>query len=472
MALNFSHRPLFSAHTSEENLVSPMRIANGYLVEGRPERNGDIFTRPWCSLHEKGDCFDYARGWGDRCGSQDSASVDILDILPSDPFGMDISTTFTAITGWLEDLEVDYTQYRRDEIGIDVGNYQLFAGLNFIWNNAMKFQEFSQTRSRGFDNESCHGAFLSASSVDNAVCISGEVDSRNGPCEDNEVCMSREDETLHPAFNYSLSYLGIKDLLSVGMVCKSLQSTVQGDPLLWKHIHISQPLNEKITNEVLLQLTDRAQGTLHCLSLIECSRITDEGLKQVLESNPKLVKLSVPGCTRVTVEGVLNMLKDLKSVGMLGVKNLRIGGLYGVTKDHFEELVRLLGIDDRVKQNSQNPRFYHTGDLYLTCDEDRAIDIEMCPKCQNFRLVYDCPAKGCKMDGHDQSCRACTLCIQRCVQCGRCINDSEYEETFCLEYLCSDCLNQVSKCPDRHMGSITPSGPSSPCESNCSVLHG
>ncbi|XP_010528064.1 PREDICTED: F-box protein SKIP14-like [Tarenaya hassleriana] len=491
MALNFSHRPLFSAHTSEENLVSPMRIANGFLVESTAERNGDMFSRPWCSNHDKGDCFDYGRGWGDRCGSQDSASVDILDLLPSDPFGMDISTTFTAITGWLEDLEVDYTQYRRAETGVDDGNYQLFAGLNFVWKNALKFQELSQSGISVFDNESesiggasnvgfgdeaCHGAFVSASSADEVLSLekaAGQVVGINGPCKDKEGCSSGEDGAVHPAFSYSLCHLGIRDLLSVSMACKSLQSTVQDDPLLWKHIHISQPSNEKITDDILLQLTDRAQGTLHCLSLIECSKITDEGLKRVLESNPKLVKLSVPGCTRITIEGLLNMLRDLKTAGRLGVKHIRIGGLYGVTKEHFEEFVHLLGVDYRAKQNFQNPRFYHRGELHVTCDEDRAIDIEMCPKCQNFRLVYDCPAEGCKGNGHDsQSCRACTLCIQRCVQCGRCINDSEYEETFCLEYLCSDCLNQVFKCPDGHMGDVTPSEPSSHCESSGSDLHG
>ncbi|XP_040955097.1 uncharacterized protein [Gossypium hirsutum] len=35
----------------------------------------------------------------------------------------------------------------------------------------------------------------------------------------------------------------------------------------------------------------RGQGSLQCLSLVDCQRITDEGLKHVVENNPKLIKV-------------------------------------------------------------------------------------------------------------------------------------------------------------------------------------
>ena len=230
MALNFSRRH-FSSHLSDES----MKIANGY---------------------------------------GDSASVDILDVLPSDPFGMDINNTFTAITGWLEDLEVDCSRYGRDEIWVGDGSHQLFAGLSFIWNNAMRFQEFPER------NVYTNGAFLSTSSVD-------EVGESSGRCTTNENAQ------VHPAFGFCLYRLGVKDLLSASMVCKSLHTTVCDDLLLWKHIHICQPLSEKITDEALLQLTERAQGTMQCLRLVDCSRITDDSLKQILERNPQVVKASI-----------------------------------------------------------------------------------------------------------------------------------------------------------------------------------
>ncbi|CAH8360951.1 unnamed protein product [Eruca vesicaria subsp. sativa] len=415
-----------------------MKIANGYLVEGVSERKDDVFSHPWCSSIAKGDSFDYGR----RNNTGDS--VDILDVLPSDPFGMDINNTFTAITGWLEDLEADYGM--RYESGVGDGNHhQLFAGLSFIWNNAMRFQEFPESDGwgslNGFGDGSCHGAaFVSApvSLVD--VRDGGEVAESSGRCSND----GGENANVHPAFGFCLYHLGVKDLLSVSMVCKSLHMTVCDDSLLWRHIHISQPLNEKINDEALLQLTERAQGTMQCLRLVDCSRITEDCLKQVLERNPQVVKLGVPGCIRITIDGVMSILRDLKSAGKLQVKHLEIGGLFGVTKDHYDELFGLLDIDDDVEQSIQKPRYYHRGYSSASCDDNEGIDIEMCPKCQNSRLVYDCPAEDCK---GKEECRACSLCIQRCFQCGRCINDSEYEETFCLEFLCSDCSKPSPKLP-------------------------
>lgn len=422
MALNFSHLPIYPGHLSEDNLVSPVKIDRG----GSPEPGKDI-----------------------------------LDLLPSDPFGMDISSTFTAITGWLEDLEVDYSKCGRNHFGSNDTDFELFAGLNFIWNKAMGFQAFPGNLgdtftfldglgSGCFEKElgavSCHGLpgymedilGLDEESSANSYQPPKEFQVSAGSCADGDA------GTPHPALPFALDYLGVQDLLSVERVCKFLHCTVRSDSLLWRRIHIDQPLNEKITDDILLHLTSRAQSNLQCLSLVECPRITDDGLRRVLECNPRITKLSVPGCTRLSVEGVVNSMKAIKCLGIPGIQKLRIGGLYGVTQSHFEELKFLLGMDSQNQNNATKPHFYHRGQLYLSCDDDRAIDIEMCPRCQNLRLVYDCPAEGCKGKDHvTQVCRACTLCIPRCVQCGWCINDGEYEETFCLELLCSGCWKQL-----------------------------
>ncbi|XVE92233.1 hypothetical protein REPUB_Repub01dG0079300 [Reevesia pubescens] len=476
MTLNFSHRPIFPAHLTEDNLVSPMRIANGYLVEGIPEKNGDGCLKSWHLNHEMENCFDYGGDRsGDRYGTQESVSNDIIDLLPSDPFGMDITTTFTAITGWLEDLEIDYGRYVRDEVGTGDGSYQLFAGLNFIWNNAMWFQTFpgsmgfeckgSESGGFGGGSQAKEGGVVSgraglgsACNVEDILCIGNEdmvsVGQENGEFQDCEVCSERREGAPHEALVLALGYLGVRDLYVVESVCTSLRSIVQNDPLLWRSIHIAQPHNEKITDDVLLQITSRAQGSLQCLSLVDCQRISDEGLRCVVENNPKLIKLSVPGCTRLSIKGILNSLKALKSMGTQGVKQLRIGGLYGVTHKHFEELKSLLGMDNQIQQIVHKPHFFSRRNLYISCEDDRAIDIEMCPRCLNMRLVYDCPAEGCQWQEHPaQSCRACSLCVARCFQCGRCINDSEYEENFCLELLCSGCCKlQVTKCQDSMIG--------------------
>ncbi|KAE8730153.1 Restriction endonuclease [Hibiscus syriacus] len=463
MALNFFHRPIFPANMTEDNLVSPMRIANGYLVEGIPEWNGDGCSKHWFSNHQLEDCFDYGRDRsGDRCGSQESSSDDIVDLLPSDPFGMDISTTFTAITGWLEDLETDYGCCVRDDVGgTGDGSYQLFAGLNFIWNNAMWFQTFPGSMGFEFKGSICRGfggcphakeggdvsgcaALGPACNVEDALSFGNgdmvSVDQENEEFQDCEDFCEGHEGAPHEALILALGYLGVQDLFVIENVCTSLRSIVQNDPLLWRSIHIDPPLNEKITDEVLLRITSRCQGSLQCLSLVDCQRITDEGLKHMVENNPKLVKLSVPGCTKLSVDGILNSLKALKSMGSQGVKQLRIGSLYGVTRMHLEELKFLLDVDNQIQQVEFKPHFYSRRNVYLPCEDDRAIDIEMCPRCKNMRLVYYCPAEGCQQKGHAaQSCRACIICVARCVQCGRCFNDSEYEENFCLELLCSDC---------------------------------
>ncbi|GMI99775.1 RCAR3 INTERACTING F-BOX PROTEIN 1 [Hibiscus trionum] len=449
MALNFSHRPIFPAHLTEDR-VSPLRMVNGYLVEGIQQKNGDGCKESWHSNH---DCFDYERDKScARFGSHESVSNDIIDLLPSDPFGMDVS-----IAGWLEDLEIDYGHYVRDDMGTGDDSYRLFAGLNFIWNNTMWFQtlpgerkasvsggfgECSQSNERG--NVFDHAGFGSACNASDILCFGNEdtvsVDHENNEFQDCKVFPAENEGAPHEALILALGYLDVQNLFSVERVCTSLRSAVQNDPLLWRNIHIDQPLSEKITDDVLLQITSRAQGSLQCLSLVDCQRITDEGLKCVVEENPKLVKLSIPGCTRLSIEGILNSLKALRSAGRQGVKHLRIAGVYGVTLKHFEELKLLLGMDNQIQQIEHKPLFYNRRNVYLSCEDDRAIDIETCPRCNNVRLVYDCPVEGCQQRDHSgQPCRACTLCIARCIECGRCINDGEYEETFSLELLCSDC---------------------------------
>uniref|UniRef100_A0A7N0TX61 F-box domain-containing protein n=1 Tax=Kalanchoe fedtschenkoi TaxID=63787 RepID=A0A7N0TX61_KALFE len=263
----------------------------------------------------------------------------------------------------------------------------------------------------------------------------------SGACPD-EDCIPP-----HHALFFALSYLSVQDLLSTEGVCKSLRYTIKTDPLLWRNIHIDQPLNEKMNDDVLIQLTKRAQGYLQSLSLVECSRITDEGLKLVLESNPRLTKLCVPGCTRLSIDRIVDNLKTFSSFDTRRIKYLRIGGVYGVTQKHFDEL-KLLVASEKNLGYSPKPHFYGRDTYYLPSDDDRSIDIEVCPICQNLRLVYDCPNEDCRGGELSQTCRACTFCIQRCIQCGQCINDSVFVENFCLEYLCVDCWNHLPKQPE------------------------
>ncbi|XP_077211898.1 F-box protein SKIP14-like [Tasmannia lanceolata] len=444
MTLNLSPFSMLPMNPPEDDLVSSIQIANS-------------------SNWEFGDLYDLGRDRGDRGCSCEPIANDILDLLPSDPFDMDLSVTVTAITGWLEDFEMDSES---DEDMPINGDYQLVGELNFFWNRAMMFEsepgntggDGSLNSTGGFDawveeNQLGDESFFSIWDVEKFLGFVDKDDwviecESEVPGECIESCSDGDGRAPHEALFFVLGYLSVRDLLSTELVCKSLCSAVQNDALLWRHIHIGQPFSEKITDNALLQLTGRAQGNLQCLSLVECSRITDYGLTCVLQCNLRLTKLSVPGCTRLSIEGIMDNLKSFKSQAKPGIKCLQIGGLYGVTHEHFEELRFLLDAEKCQQPKAQKPRYYHKGHSSLSCNDEPPIDIEMCPKCQNLRLVYDCPVESCQGKLPTQ-CRACTFCIARCVRCGRCINDSEYEETFCLDLLCSSCWKHLLQCQER-----------------------
>ncbi|XP_059284838.1 F-box protein SKIP14-like isoform X1 [Lycium ferocissimum] len=230
----------------------------------------------------------------------------------------------------------------------------------------------------------------------------------------------------------ALGYLRLRDLLAVESLCKSLRDAVRGDPLLWRSIRIGHIFHTKITDDILIKLTNRAQGHLLSLSLYH-SKITDVGLMHVPERNPSLDKLSVPGCMRLTADGILSNLKVLKTAGKIRLKYLGIYGLFGVTSQHLEEFKLLIGVDNSKLPTTCKPRFFGSDQLWVTSD-DRAVDIEVCPKCQKLELVYDCPSESCqKKQSSTQLCRACTTCIARCINCGCCL--SGY-------LLCLDCWRQ------------------------------
>lgn len=427
MALNYSPCAMYP---TEGDWAYSIRIGDRFV--GDRMGNGFGMEDPYGFLGR--DRVDEGGGGGG--GSREPIANDILDLLPSDPFGMDLSATFTAIAGWLEDFEVE-------------------SGLNLIWNRAMAFGssdngigESSNTGWRlngsgSFEeememwDESCDGEFESVWDVEEILSFGDEAES----------CSGGDGEAPHDALLLSLGYLEVQDLLSAERVCRSFRDAVQSDSLFWRSIHIDQPLNERITDHELLKLTGRAQGCLQSLCLVECSRITDDGLRRVLESNPRLTKLSVPGCTRLSIGGLVNNLKAFNSTGMPGIKCLRIGGLYGITQEHFEELISLLNADKRQQTDARKPRFFHSSHLLHSNDDECPIDIEMCPKCQRLRLVYDCPVQSCQGKRNSaQQCRGCSFCIARCVQCGRCIDDTEYEETFCLDLLCWGCWKELFQC--------------------------
>ncbi|KAK8716018.1 hypothetical protein V6N13_043339 [Hibiscus sabdariffa] len=365
-------------------------------------------------------------GKSESIGFSEAVNDDIVDRLPADPFGMEIRSTFAAaITGWIHDVENDLGSdfcvfgMQDGEENKIADQQHLLKGLNWVWNGAMSFQQEQGNSSVfGFDSEDDDKRIDDQSSLFKGMnwVWNGTMSFQQEECnfEINEISIpnvdfsgfgigneissgdfvfndegkrleddngvsgdNSEGDAPNNALFFTLGYLGLKDLLSVERVCKSLRDAVRSDPLLWRNIHIEHSLSKRITDDALLKLTSRAQGTIECLSLEGCKMITDDGLRRVLESNPKVTKLSVPECTRLNVEGILFNLRAFKSAGFSGIKHLRIGGSFSVTEEQFKELKVLLGINNSIQSEDQKPHFFLQGQSYLMSDDDRAIDIEL-----------------------------------------------------------------------------------------------
>lgn len=254
---------------------------------------------------------------------------DVLDRLPMDPFGMNIESTLAALSGWrIWSIGSEDGEFGVDETHEKIGDHDRlhFLGLSWGWDGPENFQpqrdsskgnEMSvsgdvfdgyQTFDGMFDEgivaDGNGGGFLSVSH--GAYWVqSNEVEEPQdfteieceGIAEEPQNCTNIECDAEggapHDALFFVLGYLGVRDLLSVERVCRSLCDAVRGDPLLWRTVQIDQPLNGRITDDTLVKLTNRAQGTLECLILLNCLRITDNGLGGVVQSNSKLMKVSI-----------------------------------------------------------------------------------------------------------------------------------------------------------------------------------
>jgi hypothetical protein len=95
----------------------------------------------------------------------------------------------------------------------------------------------------------------------------------------------------HAALFLALGYMRLRELLSCGRVCRPLHDAVAGDPLLWRRLAVEPPLSHRITDEVLLELTDRAEGRLRSLHLLGCPRVSDAGLLRIVERNPSIAEV-------------------------------------------------------------------------------------------------------------------------------------------------------------------------------------
>ncbi|KAG9445012.1 hypothetical protein H6P81_016352 [Aristolochia fimbriata] len=255
----------------------------------------------------------------------------------------------------------------------------------------------------------------------------------------------------HEALLYSLPYLYLNELVAVQRVCKSLRQAVDENDFIWQKVKIDVPLSRKLTDDRLLRVTSRARGNLRSLVLIDCEQISDAGLRRVVDDNPNITTLLVPGCIGLTPSGIVDMverLPKLERIAVHGVVNM---------KEHLKVLNSLL-------QNNNNPRYpilYYTGRRQshsALIPSGSPIDVQICPKCKDARLVFDCTRESCNeklMKEKQLPCRGCYWCLSRCQQCGGCVDfyDESQDLMACPHTLCSNCWPGVPKCVMCNRGS-------------------
>ena len=212
------------------------------------------------------------------------------------------------------------------------------------------------------------------------------------------------------------------ELLAMSGVSQALRNAMKEDTLIWKQVIVEPPLSSRLTDDILWEFTSKSAGKLNTLILRKCSGVTQNGLRRVVDANPLIKKLIVTGCTELVPEGIIACVESLTKNNHK-LEALHINGVPGFTKDHLTKL-----------------------STYLP--QEGAIDLEVCPKCHEVRVIPSCPRELCREGGNERECRGCWYCVPRCMECQMCLGpDTEAEETACGgELLCLKCFQTLPTC--------------------------
>ncbi|XP_078432640.1 RNI-like superfamily protein [Wolffia australiana] len=231
----------------------------------------------------------------------------------------------------------------------------------------------------------------------------------------------------HAALFFVLGYLPLREIFAAQRTCRSLRDAIAGDDLLWRGLRVEPPLSRKLTDGALIEVASRAKGRLTSLSLVDCWLITDAALRRVVDGNPCIVKINVPGCSRLTADGVVNLVHIMVDQKKEKEKKKRvvevgINGIPGLGKEHLHALNTILA------------------------GEECSLDVQVCPKCDDVRVVTQCTRESCRATSVGQAvCRGCNFCIARCAECGGCV-DGSGEDSACFHTLCLNCWLRLTKC--------------------------
>lgn len=252
----------------------------------------------------------------------------------------------------------------------------------------------------------------------------------------------------HDALFLVLAFLPVFELVSMSQVCKSLRDAVNNDTLPWINVIVEPPLNTRLSDDILMKITSKVNGQLRVLALKNCVKVTDDGLLKVVKENPLISKLYSPGCTSLTPEGLIKAVK-LLTKNNHRLKCLKITGIYNIKKEDLDTLHNLLDLNQAQQKKGKILYHEHEKCSSLKHEEtDCPIDVDVCPKCYEVGMVFDCPGVFCprKKQHLTIECRGCYHCIPRCDECGICITGQELAEAAWADALCLECWLQLPKC--------------------------
>jgi len=105
----------------------------------------------------------------------------------------------------------------------------------------------------------------------------------------------------HEAMFLVLTYLPVYEVVLMSQLCTSLRDAVNNDILPWLNVTVERPLSWRLNDEILLKVTSKANGRLKILTLISCTRVTDEGLQRVVQQNPLINKVPITKPTHLSL---------------------------------------------------------------------------------------------------------------------------------------------------------------------------
>ncbi|CAA3026929.1 Hypothetical predicted protein [Olea europaea subsp. europaea] len=111
-------------------------------------------------------------------------------------------------------------------------------------------------------------------------------------------------------------------------------------------------------------------------------------------------------------------------------------------KEDLYTLHNLLDLDETQQKKVKILYHEHKKCSSLKREEtDYPIDVDVCPKCYEVRMVFDCPGILRPKEQQLQTieCKGCYHCIPRCDECGICITGQELAKAAWADTLCLEC---------------------------------